>query len=327
MIEKKEWFRPSSSQKGKIFSRLWTGENPKALLIVAHGMAEHSGRYDEFASFLAQHGFAVCMNDHAGHGRSAETQGHFADEKGWEHAVNDLLLLLSDVSKTLSGLPCFLIGHSMGSFLCRSFLMRWGNMLSGCVLCGTMGKNPGVPVGKALASLQKNLLGPRTVGKKLDALAFGTYNKRIENPVNQFAWLSTVEETCISYEKDPLCGFPFTAAGYYDLFCGLSEVNSRKWAKKVPKWLPVLLLAGEEDPVGNYGKGPAQVARMLINAGNQNVSLKRYPDMRHELLNEACRDEVFEDILLWLETQLKIKEIRRNRWDTVSEEPSQWNIL
>ncbi len=312
MIEKKEWFRASSSGEGKIFSRLWTEGSPKATLILAHGMAEHSGRYDEFASFLAQQGFAVCMNDHAGHGRSAEIQGHFADEKGWEHAVHDLFLLHFEVSQRFSGLPCFLMGHSMGSFLCRSFLLRWGNMLSGCVLCGTMGKNPGVPVGKALASLQKKLLGPRSAGKRIDALAFGAYNRRIENPVNRFAWLSTVEETCLAYEKDPLCGFPFTAAGYYDLFCGLSEVNSRKWAKKVPNRLPVLLLAGEEDPVGNYGKGPAQVARMLIDAGNQSVSLKRYPGMRHELLNEACREEVFEAILLWLEAQLKIVETRKN---------------
>ena len=160
-------------------------------------------------------------------------------------------------------------------------------------------------LGKALAGLQKKVLGPRSRGKLIDKLAFGSYNKRIENPVNQFAWLSTVEQVCREYAADEFCGFEFTAAGYYDLFSGLQEVNSPKWAQEVPKNLPVFLLAGDADPVGNYGKGPTEVAEALKAAGCGDVSLKLYPGKRHELLNESNRQEVYADILRWLEKKLE----------------------
>lgn len=304
-MKKTEWTRPASSGSGLIFPRLWTEEQPKAILGIAHGMAEHSARYASFAEFLTAHGFAVCMNDHAGHGKSAQVKGHFADENGWEFVVDDLKALLDEVSGRYPGLPVFLMGHSMGSFLSRSFLTRYGGMLQGCILCGTMGKNPALGLGKALAGLQKKVLGPRSRGKLIDKLAFGSYNKRIENPVNQFAWLSTVEQVCREYAADEFCGFEFTAAGYYDLFSGLQEVNSPKWAQEVPKNLPVFLLAGDADPVGNYGKGPTEVAEALKAAGCGDVSLKLYPGKRHELLNESNRQEVYADVLRWLEKKLE----------------------
>lgn len=300
MVVKKEWTRPASSGQGKIFSRLWREEQPQAILVVAHGMAEHSGRYDAFGSYLAERGFLVCMNDHAGHGKSAQVKGHFAQDQGWEFVVKDIKALLDEVSAEYPSLPLFLMGHSMGSFLSRSFLIRYGERLSGCILCGTMGKNPGVKVGKTLAALQKKVLGPQSKGRLLDLLAFGSYNKKIKNPVNHFAWLSTVEDVCVAYQEDEFCGFPFTAGGFYDLFSGLEEISSPQWARKVPKELPIFLLAGDADPVGAYGKGPRQVAEALKAAGCQDVSLKLYEGKRHELLNESNRSQVFEDIYHWL---------------------------
>lgn len=308
-IVRKEWKRPASSGNGEIFSRSWekafSGEagekGPKAVIVIAHGMAEHSARYDRFAGFLAEHGYAVYMNDHAGHGRSAQVKGHFADQNGWVSVVEDLNALMDEGEKEHPGVPLFLMGHSMGSFLSRSFLIRHGGRLSGCVLCGTMGKNPGVKPGKMLASLQCKILGPRSRGKLIDKLAFGGYNKGIENPVNKFAWLCTLNEVCEAYAKDEFCGFAFTAAGYRDLFTGLEEVSSPQWAEKVPKNLPVYLLAGDRDPVGNYGKGPRQVAEALKAAGLKNVKLKLYPGARHELLNEACKEQIYQDVLDWLE--------------------------
>ncbi len=304
-IAKKEWTRKACGEPGRIFSRSWVSEEtpPKAVLVIAHGMAEHSARYDPFASFLAERGYAVYMNDHAGHGRSAQINGHFADENGWENVVNDLNALMDEAEKNHPGIPLFLMGHSMGSFLSRSFLTRYGDRLSGCVLCGTMGQNPGVKPGKALAELQCRLRGPRSRGNLIDKLAFGTYNKRIPNPVNKFAWLSTDEENCKAYAADKMCGFPFTAAGYRDLFTGLLEISSPQWAAAVPKDLPIYLLAGTEDPVGNYGVGPKQVADALQAAGVKDVSLTLYPGMRHELLNETGKQKVYDDIFLWLEAR------------------------
>lgn len=306
-VTKKEWTRTAAGGNGRIFSRSWVSEGtaPKAVLEIAHGMAEHSARYDAFATFMAERGYTVYMNDHAGHGRSAQINGHFADENGWENVVGDLNALMDQAAENHPGLPLFLMGHSMGSFLSRSFLSRYGQRLSGCILCGTMGQNPGVKPGKALASLQCKVRGPRSRGKLIDRLAFGSYNKRIENPVNEFAWLSRDEKNCKAYAADKMCGFEFTAAGYRDLFTGLEEVSSPQWAAAVPKDLPIYLVAGTDDPVGNYGAGPKQVADMLKTAGVKNVDLKLYPGMRHELLNELGKEQVYSDILDWLEKRKK----------------------
>ena len=307
-ILRKEWTRKACGEPGRIFSRSWVREEapPKAVLVIAHGMAEHSARYDHFASFLAERGYAVYMNDHAGHGRSAQINGHFADRNGWENVVNDLNALMDEAQKEHPGLPLFLMGHSMGSFLSRSFLIRYGERLSGCILCGTMGQNPGVKPGKALAELQCKLRGPRSRGNFIDKLAFGAYNKRIKNPVNKCAWLSTDEENCKAYAADKMCGFAFTAAGYRDLVPGLLEVSSPQWASAVPKELPIYLVAGTDDPVGNYGVGPRQVADALREAGVKNVELTLYLGMRHELLNETEKQKVYDDILHWLETRKEL---------------------
>lgn len=300
MVTKREWQRPASSGDGEIFSRLWVAEEPRAVLQIAHGMAEHSARYDEFASFLAEQGFAVCMNDHAGHGPTARVQGHFADRDGWEHVVRDMKNLMDAVAGEYPKLPMFLMGHSMGSFLSRSYIIRYGESLTGCILAGTMGPNPAVAWGRRVAALQKAVLGPTSRGRLLNKLAFGGYNRRIANPVNENAWLSTVDDVAREYTRDKDCGFAFTAAGYYDLFTGLLEVNGSDWAQRVPKALPVFLIAGDEDPVGDYGKGPYKVFESLQAAGLSDVQLKLYPGMRHELLNEADKYLVYQDILTWL---------------------------
>lgn len=297
----KEWTRPASSGEGEIFSRSWTGEFPRAVIQLVHGMAEHSGRYDHFARFLAANGFAVCANDHAGHGMSARQQGYFAARNGWEHVVQDLNALMDEAAGEHPGLPLFLLGHSMGSFLSRSYLARYGERLSGCILCGTMGENPGIRAGKALAAMQCRLRGPKSAGRLLDKIATGSYNSRIKNPVNSAAWLSTVDQVCLDFAADAMCGFPFTASGYYDLFTGLAEITSPQWAARVPQNLPIFLVAGEEDPVGSYGEGPKQVASWLREAGVKQVSLKLYPGMRHEILNEKDKEQVYADLLGWLQ--------------------------
>lgn len=304
MITKKEWKRPASSGDGEIFSRLWAPETPKAVLMIAHGMAEHSARYDEFATYLAENGFVVCMNDHAGHGRSAIVKGHFADENGWECVVSDLKNLMGEVSAMYPGLPLCLMGHSMGSFLARCYIVRYGQELTACVLCGTMGENPALGFARTLANLQIKLKGPRSPGKLIDKLSSMGYLKNIENPVNKHAWLSTTDENCIAYASDPDCGFVFTAAGYRDLFTGLTEISAPTWAPRVPKDLPIFLIAGDKDPVGENGKGPTLVAEKLKAAGVKDVRLTLYEGKRHELLNESNNREVFSDILHWLSQYL-----------------------
>lgn len=303
MIQK-QWTRPASSGQGQIFSQLWAHEQPKAVLLIAHGMAEHSGRYGEFAAFLAQQGWAVFMNDHAGHGRSALVQGHFADRDGWQYVLEDLRALEADARAACPGLPVFLMGHSMGSFLARAYIARWGAGLAGAIVCGTMGANPLLGAARALAAVQAAVLGPQSRGRLIEALSTGSYHKQFKGEASPSAWLSSDEAVCLAFDAAPDCGFTFTAAAYRDLFGGLHAVTGPAWAQQVPKTLPVFVVAGDADPVGANGKGPAQVYGWLQAAGLTDVQLKLYPGMRHEILNEKDRRQVFGDLAAWLHARL-----------------------
>jgi alpha-beta hydrolase superfamily lysophospholipase len=267
-------------------------------------MAEHSARYDEFARFLAEQGYVVCMNEHAGHGEHAKTLGYFAPENGLDHVVTDMKTLMDEVSEQYPGLPLFLLGHSMGSFLARKYITLYGDTLSGCILSGTAGRNAALGVGKTLAATQKKLKGPKSPGKLISVIAFGAYNKRIENPVNSSAWLSTVDDACVAFRKDPYCGFIFTAGGYYDLFSLIQDITSKKWPYRIPTGLPLYLFSGSEDPVGDYGRGPIDVYKELKAAGIRDVEIKLYPGGRHEMLNEANKEEVYKETLEWLDRRI-----------------------
>ncbi|MDR0817517.1 MAG: lysophospholipase [Clostridiales Family XIII bacterium] len=333
-----QWLRPASSGREDIFSRLWLPDcmavtanepdtaavdaasgsepgaaalKPRAVIQIAHGMAEHSARYDEFARFLTGNGFIVCMNDHAGHGPHAGTLGYFADADGPDHVTEDIHSLFDAVCSGDSmfppvshSLPKFLLGHSMGSFISRKYLTRYGDELAGCILSGTMGINPALAFGKALARLQVKVKGPKSAGRLLTVIAFGSYNKRIKNPVNRNAWLSTADDVCEVYEDDPYCGFPFTALGFVDLFTIMQEISAPGWAASVPKELPVYIFSGGEDPVGAYGKGPAEVYDRLQKTGHRDLTLKIYPAGRHEMLNETNNAEVYDDVLTWVNDRL-----------------------
>ena len=306
-VTKSEWYR-TAADGAKIFSRSWAGEQPDGVLVIAHGMAEHSARYDALACYLAEGGFAVYMNDHRGHGQTGPVDGWFAEENGWEKVVEDLHDLAREAAGQHPGLPVFLLGHSMGSFLARSYLTRYGEELAGCILSGTAGANPSLEMAMKLAGLQCKVRGSRSKGKLLNKLAFGAYNKQIEKPVNQFAWLSTDDQVCRVYEADPKCGFCFTAGGFKDLFTGLLEIGAPEWAGKVPKKLPVYLIAGDRDPVGAYGAGPTQVTQSLKDAGVEDVSLTLYAGMRHECHNEQGKEQVWQDVLGWLDEHLPREE-------------------
>ena len=291
MLEHENILMPSAEGR-EIYTRVWSGEAQKAIVLIAHGMSEHGGRYSDFAAFLARHGYVVCIGDHMGHGHTAGVKGYFGETGGVDRLIGDLRILHERMKQLAPEAPCFLLGHSMGSFLARKYMAAYGDDLAGCILSGTMG--PGKPI-------QKKLKGGKSVGKLLSGISFGSHNKRIEHPVNRCAWLSTVDRVCIDYVEDPHCGFYFTAAGYYDLFSVLKEVNAPGWAALVPKDLPVYLFSGEADPVGDYGKGPQQVFGALKSAGLTDVELKLYPEGRHEMLNEVNRSEVYDDVLRWLE--------------------------
>ena len=301
----KTWLRPASSGSGEIYSKLWHGDEKRAIVQISHGMAEHSGRYNHFASFLAERGFVVCINEHAGHGPHAENLGYFAEQDGIKHVISDMKVLHDEIMQEFPEIPIFLLGHSMGSFLSRKFITSYGDGLAGCILSGTAGPNSALGFGKMIAAIQKKTKGPMSEGNLLDKIAFGSYLKTISNPVNENAWLSRVDELCKEYENDTYCGFKFTAGGFYDLFTLLEEINNKDWANKVPISLPIYIFSGDDDPVGEYGKGVLTVYNRLLNAKLMDVTLKLYPRGRHEMLNEINKEEVYEDVLNWLLAHLR----------------------
>jgi alpha-beta hydrolase superfamily lysophospholipase len=300
MVKLREWTR------GGLLSREWKDDAaaPKAVLQIAHGMAEHSARYNEFATFLAEHGYAVYMEDHAGHGPNAKIKGFFAEKHGWLSVVNDIKSLMDEAKAANPGLPVFLMGHSMGSFLSRSYITRYADGLSGVVLSGTMGPNPALPLVKLICACYAVFRGKKTPAPALAKLTNDMNNAKFKSEGGDFGWLTTVKTEVAKYEADEFCGFPFTAGGFIDLFYGAGEINSHKWAPKVPKTLPIYLYSGEDDPVGDFGKGVRAVYDALKRFGVSDVELKLYKGGRHEMHNESNKTEVYNDVLAWLDKHI-----------------------
>lgn len=299
----REGSMPAACGVGSIYLRHWIIPEPRAIVQICHGMAEHIKRYDELAEQLCAAGYLVCGLDYKGHGQTlkeGEAKGFFCAVDGWDYTVKDIMTLKERVQAEWPGIPYVLFGHSMGSFLARTVAARHGDQFDGFVFEGTSGANPVVGVAKLIAMLEGSKNGPDKPSALLDKLAFGSYNKAIATRRTKFDWLSRREDVVDKYIADDLCGFVFTAQGFYDMFCGLGEVQAKDWAAKVPD-KPIYIFAGDADPVGAYGKGVKQVADKLTAAGKSKVTLKLYPGARHEVHNELCAQECYSDLVVWLE--------------------------
>ncbi|HIW74189.1 MAG TPA: alpha/beta hydrolase [Firmicutes bacterium] len=308
MSQSKELSFPSTDGVNTVAATLWEpDEPPRAVLQVCHGMGEHIGRYRWFAEQMTSRGIAVAGDDHLGHGRTAsgaEELGYFGARDGYVHLMEDEHSLRRELEKRYPGLPCFLLGHSMGSFITRFYVSRHGEGLAGYLCCGTSGRNPLVKAAILLSNLLVGVQGGKTRGSLLNKLAFQDYNKRFAPAATGHEWLSRDPEVYLPFENDPYCGFVFTNAGFRDLFRLLDTVTGRKWSDRVPRDLPVILLSGEEDPVGQYGKGVRQVYAWLKESGVRDLSIRLYPGARHELHNELNRDEFVADVAAWMEKRM-----------------------
>lgn len=289
--------------------RRWlpSGE-PKAVVQIAHGMAEHSGRYQRFADRLTAAGYAVYAGDHRGHGRTARTprdRGYFTDRDGFDTVVADLDLVGERARGDYPDLPFILFGHSMGSFLSRAYAIAHGDKLDALVLSGTAA-SPGLlgKVGRFIATAEGRLRGRRHPSKLMNTLSFGQYNKAFKPNRTEYDWLSRDPAEVDAYIADPDAGGIFTAGFYADLLGGLARVNDDAEVARIPKTLPVYVVSGSDDPVGGHATGVRQVADQLVRSGVRDVSLKLWPQGRHELLNETNRDEVMDDLVRWLDSQV-----------------------
>ncbi len=299
-----------------IFARLWLPEAPaKAVMQIVHGKAEHSARYAPFAEFLTGKGFAVYANDQRGHGETARSEaeiGYFADTKGWELVIEDLFALSERIRKEFPGLPLFLLGHSLGSPLARCYIARHGG-LAGCILSGTIG-HPGLLglIGRSLVEREIKKVGAHTPSRKLEDLAGGSFNRQFRPARTEFDWISRDTAVVDAYVADPRCGFVAQAGFYRDLLGVVLSANSAACLSATPHELPLLFITGERDPVGANGKKVRAVIRGYKRAGQRDVTARFYPGARHECLNELGREEIYADILSWMEAHLDRQEnVRR----------------
>ena len=310
MAVKREFTFASADGRTKIHGVEWRPEQgkPVAVLQIFHGMVEYIERYEEFASYLTDRGFLVIGNDHLGHGRSIvkkEDWGYFAEENGNEIVLQDLRRLHQKTAKRYPDLPYFILGHSMGSFLLRQYLCRYGDELDGAIIMGT-GSQPlaALRFGQKLCRCMAKLRGWRYRWPFVDNLAFGGYNKHFQPARTDKDWLSRDERMVDAYLKDERCTFLFTLNGYYNLFRSIEDASRPENLQKMPKDLPVLFASGSADPVGNFGKGVEQVRKSFQAAGMEDVTWILYENDRHEILNETDRATIYKDLYAWLYVRL-----------------------
>lgn len=274
----------------------WEPENPLAVLVIAHGMAEHAARYQPLAQWLNQHQVAVLALQHRGHGPQCpeDDLGHYADHRGWQKVVDDLQQVIVHARKQYPELPLSLFGHSMGSFIAQAFAQQYGDQIDNLVLCATNRiDKPKLGASLALVRTIRAVRGKRHVSPTINNMTFGAFNKAFAPNRTSHDWLSRDGQQVDRYLRDPLCGFSCTTGLWSDFIGGMLAINPGAWRKD----LPVHLLAGDHDPVGEMGRGFSRHVADLRKAGVTVASERLFPGARHELVNETNALEVWEHIL------------------------------
>lgn len=280
----------------------------RAVLQISHGVSEYILRYEPLAEYLTDRGFAVVGHDHLGHGGSVRPGGkpmYFGPRGSWFRVAEDLELRRRLARERFPDLPYFLLGHSMGSFLARTFLIRHPGAVDGAVIVGTGQMSPLlVAGGKAVAAVEGLRVGEDNPSPLVQKLAFGTYNKIFAPNRTGFDWLSVSTENVDRYIADPLCGGNPSIGLFQEMLSGISFIRQKKNLRQMDPATPVLFLSGAMDPVGDCSRGVERACESFRAAGVRDVSIKLYPELRHEILCEDCREAVFEDVLQWLDSRL-----------------------
>lgn len=289
-------------------------EDIKAVIQLSHGMLEHSLRYDRLGSILAEQGYVLNAHDHRGHGRTAQNAeqkgvgmfGKLADKNGFNKVVSDLDEVILKLKSDFPGKKIIILSHSFGSFVAQSYIENYGEKVNGCILCGSTG--PGtkrLAFGKFAIGFVKLFRGGNFRSKAIDKSFFKDCLKSVPNAQFPMEWVCKNPDTLMMYQNDSWCGGIPTLSFFGDIIYGLRNIHKTSNMKKIPQELPIFMIAGTEDPVGNYGES----LKLLKNIYNQNgiktVDLKLYDDCRHELFNEKNSDEVINDVVSWIQTNVK----------------------
>lgn len=275
------------------------------VICIVHGSCEHSKRYSHFINYLVSNGYIVYSYDLRGHGLSSkknnEILGYFGESNGWNNLIYDLDEIIDLIKNENKGLNLYLLGHSMGSFIVRHYAIMFSKKIDGLIAIGTA-HNPKIILN--FGTFVANKYIERGYGKKenklINKLSYDSFNKRINNPKTDKDWISRDEKVVDKFIEDKYCGFIFTTTGFRDMFDGLKFITNIENTKNIRKDLPILLVSGEEDPVGNNGKMVKKAYNEYKKCGIENIEMKLYNGMRHEILNEIGKEEVYQDILTWI---------------------------
>lgn len=312
-MKKQEISFLSCDGKTKINAVKWIPDSGEyhAILQITHGMVEYIDRYEPFAEYLTQHGFLVVGHDHLGHGKSVTSQeewGFFREKDPSDAVIADMHQLRGIIQGENGDIPYFMLGHSMGSFMLRKYLTFYQEDLTGAIIMGT-GFIPGITtaMAKLLTKCMAVFRGWHFRSKLISGLAFGKSYKRYDLSGKNLSnsWLTKDVSVVKKYYGLPECTFTFTLNGYLGLFEAVSEACSPAKADRIPKNLPLLLVSGEDDPVGDFGAGVRKSCELYKNAGIKDVTCKLYKEDRHEILNELDRSKVYEDIRKWMEARCR----------------------
>lgn len=302
----KETFKFLSSNKtSQINAIKWIPDNEiVSILQLTHGMAEYIDRYDDFAKFLNTHGILVVGHDHLGHGDSVTDPsgyGFFSENDATQYLIDDMYALTTMTKEEYPNIPYYVFGHSMGSFITRHYITQYSQSIDGAIICGT-GQMPKavLTAGRALTKSMATFKGWHYKSTMIDKMGFGGFNKGFENPRTSVDWLSRDEAQVDKYREDDRNGFIFTLNGYYHLFNTCLKTQDKALLNQIRKDLPLLLIAGDKDPVGENGKSVLAVANQYKDLGIKDVVCILYPEYRHEILNEIDNDVVYNDILKWI---------------------------
>lgn len=303
----KDFYFTSTNNTSTIHAKIWQPQGQaQGVIMIVHGMAEHIGRYEEFAQFLTQQHYIVVGNDHLGHGDTDHGAhlGYFGRQHPMATLLADERKLLKIVSQHFPSLPYIILGHSMGTMMVQSLLPQIDHQIAAAILIGSSAKHPELTPAWPLISLL-NRYRPHKTGKLLDSMAFGSFSKPFNKHV-KFSWLTHDADILAQYTQDPLSGFTFTNNGFYTLFSLTKAATKPTWINHIRHDLPILIASGTHDPVGKFSQGPKYHFDLLTNAHFDHVTLKLFEGLRHEILNERTRSMVYQFIADWL-TQNVVK--------------------
>ncbi|MFA6842892.1 MAG: alpha/beta hydrolase [Bacilli bacterium] len=285
-----------------LYGNVYVADNPKGIVEIVHGMAEHRKRYEDFCTYLANNGYTAVVYDQRGHGETAgsvEKLGYMDDTNNFKILVSDAKLVNNEIKNKFKKLPVYLLGHSMGSFISQRFIELYGDSISGVILSGTnYNKGLMINVGYKIAKGEVKKHGRKYLSEKMNKLSFASYNNSIKNVRTSFDWLSINKNNVDKYIADPYCGTVFSTSFFMDMLNEFKETSA--YFDKIRKDLPIFIAGGKYDPVGKSGKGPNKLLQEYTKKqGIEDVALKLY-EARHEILNDNVKKEVYEDILEWL---------------------------